>query len=53
MFFKIINDFSIKVSRVVLKKSKGVETKLASYRAITKKESLVDLNLKDGMAKRS
>ncbi|XP_060855245.1 zinc finger MYM-type protein 1-like [Metopolophium dirhodum] len=41
------------VSRGVLKKSKEMETKLASFRALTKNESLLELDLKNGIAKRS
>jgi len=51
-YFKNIIDLDLKVSCVVLNKSKAVETKLASFRGLTKKKSLPDLDLKHGIAKR-
>lgn len=51
-FFLNIIALDLKVSCVALNKSKVVETKLASFRTPTIKESLPDLDLKNGMAKR-
>jgi len=53
MFFFNIIDLNLKVSRVMLKKSKIVKTKLASFKALTKQESLPVLDLKNEMTKRS